>query len=177
VLCILPGDELVLRMIPAASLAAVLVYVGIKLVKPADVRKLARFGKVTVLIYFASLLTIVFTNLLTGVLDGIALSLLKLLYSITHLETRVVEQDEQTHVHLCGIGTFLGIPKIAAALDHVKGEGTVHLHSAGLRYIDYACIEVIESWVENREEHGQIVHIEMEKLHLRDRTRVSESVV
>lgn len=167
----------VLRMIPTASLAAVLVYVGIKLVKPADIRKLARFGKVPVLIYFASLLTIVFTNLLTGVLVGIALSLLKLLYSITHLETRVVEQDEQTHVHLSGIGTFLGIPKIAAALDQVKGEGTVHLHGAGLRYIDHACIEIIESWVENREEQGQIVHIEMEKLHLRYRTRVSESVV
>jgi len=36
--------------------------------KPADVKKLARFGKVPVVIYFASLLTIVFTNLLTGVL-------------------------------------------------------------------------------------------------------------
>jgi MFS superfamily sulfate permease-like transporter len=68
-------------MIPTASLAAVLVFVGIRLVKPADVKKLARFGKVPVLFYFASLLTIVFTNLLTGVLVGIGLSLLKLLYT------------------------------------------------------------------------------------------------
>jgi len=36
----------VLRMIPTASLAAVLVFVGIKLVKPAEVKKLARFGRV-----------------------------------------------------------------------------------------------------------------------------------
>jgi len=167
----------VLRMIPTASLAAVLVFVGIRLVKPADVRKLARFGRVPVLIYFASLLTIVFTNLLTGVLVGIGLSLLKLLYTITHLDARVVEEGDQTHIHLSGIGTFLGIPKIASALDQVKPEGVVHLHSKGLRYIDHACIEVIEAWVERREEHGQQVHIEMEKLHLRYRTRVSESVV
>jgi MFS superfamily sulfate permease-like transporter len=167
----------VLRMIPTASLAAVLVFVGIRLVKPADVKKLARFGKVPVMIYFASLLAIVFTNLLTGVLVGIGLSLVKLLYTITHLDARVVEDGGQTHVHLSGIGTFLGIPKIASALDQVKPGTVVHLHSHGLRYIDHACIEVIEAWVERREEQGQQVHIEMEKLHLRYRTRVSESVV
>jgi len=167
----------VLRMIPTASLAAVLVFVGIRLVKPADVKKLARFGKVPVLIYFASLTTIVLTNLLTGVLVGIGLSLLKVLYTVTHLEARVVEEDGATHVHLAGVGTFLGIPKITSALDQVNATDVVHLHSHGLRYIDHACIEVIEAWVERREEKGQHVHIEMEKLHLRYRTRVSESVV
>ncbi|MCU1222433.1 MAG: sulfate transporter [Edaphobacter sp.] len=165
-----------LRMIPTASLAAVLVFVGIRLVKPADVRKLARFGRVPVLIYFASMITIVFTDLLTGVLVGLGLSLMKLLYTITHLEARIVEEEGAMHVHLSGIGTFLGIPKIASVLDQVKPGCVVHLHSHGLRYIDHACIEVIEAWVENREEQGQVVHIEMEKLHLRYRTRVSESV-
>ncbi|MCU1320011.1 MAG: sulfate transporter [Edaphobacter sp.] len=165
-----------LRMIPTASLAAVLVFVGIRLVKPADVRKLARFGRVPVLIYFASMLTIVFTDLLTGVLVGLGLSLMKLLYTITHLDVRVVEEEGVTHVHLSGIATFLGIPKIAGALDHVKPECVAHLHSHGLRYVDHACIEVIESWVNNREEQGQQIHIEMEKLHLRYHTRVSESV-
>jgi len=55
-------------------------------------------------------------------------------------------------------------------------DGVVHLHSHGLRYIDHACIEVIEEWVERRDEKGQRVQVEMEKLHLRYRTRVSESV-
>lgn len=166
----------VLRMIPTASLAAVLIFVGVKLVKPADIRKLARFGRVPVLIYFASMAGIVFTNLLTGVMIGLGLSLLRLLYTITHLEARVVEEDGCAHVHLSGVGTFLGIPKITRALDQVKPECVVHLHSHELRYVDHACIELIESWVERREEHGQTVHIEMEKLHLRYRTRVSEGV-
>ena len=94
---------------------AVLVYVGVKLVRPADVRKLARFGKVPVIIYFASLFTIVTTNLLTGVIVGVGLSLLKLLYTITHLETMVVEDSGTSHLHPSGIGTFLGIPRIAGA--------------------------------------------------------------
>jgi MFS superfamily sulfate permease-like transporter len=129
-------------MIPTASLAAVLVYVGIRLVKPSDVKKLARFGKVPVMIYVVCLLTIVLTNLLTGGLVGIGLSLLKLLYTVTHLDARIVEEDGLTHIHLSGVGTFLGIPKITSALDQVKSDGVVHLHSHGLRYIDHACIEV-----------------------------------
>ncbi len=166
----------VMNMIPTASLAAVLVYVGIKLVKPADVKKLSRFGKVPVLIYFTSMITIVATNLLTGVLVGIALSLLKLLYTITHLEARVVEEGEHTHVHLSGIGTFLGIPKISQALDKVRTNGTVRLHSHELRYVDHACIEVIENWAVQREQNGQQVHVSMDQLHARFRTRVSERV-
>ncbi len=167
----------ILRMIPTASLAAVLIFVGVKLVKPAEVRKLARFGKVPVLIYFASMLTIVATDLLTGVVVGVALSLLRLLYTVTHLETRLVEENGDTHVHLSGIGTFVSIPKITQTLDQVKpGSGIVHVHCSNLRYIDHACIEVIESWTERLEQNGQAVNIEMEKLHLRYRAPVSETV-
>jgi len=154
----------------------VLVFVGIKLVKPAEVKKLARFGKVPVLIYFASMITIVATDLLTGVMVGVGLSLMRLLYTVTHLETRLIEQEGETHVHLRGVGTFLSIPRISQALDEVKTETTVHVHCAELRYIDHACIEVIEGWAERREQNGQEVHVSMEKLHMRYRTRVSETL-
>lgn len=168
----------VLRMIPTASLAAVLIFVGIKLVKPAEIRKLARFGKIPVAIYFASMLTIVATDLLTGVIVGFALSLVRLLYTITHLEAQIEEQNGETHVHLSGIGTFISIPKITHALDQVSAHSpVVHVHCANLRYIDHACIEVIESWTERLEHKGQIVNIEMDKLHLRYRARVSETVI
>lgn len=166
----------VLRMIPTASLAAVLIFVGIKLVKPAEVRKLARFGKAPVVIYFASMITIVATDLLTGVMTGVALSLLRLLYTVTHLEARVVEEGGDTHVHFSGIGTFISIPKITHALDKVKPEGAVHVHCAHLRYIDHACIEVIENWTERLEQNGQVVYVDINRLHLRYRARVSETV-
>ncbi|HEU4634647.1 MAG TPA: SulP family inorganic anion transporter [Edaphobacter sp.] len=167
----------ILRLIPTASLAAVLIFVGVKLVKPAEVRKLARFGKVPVLIYFASMLTIVCTDLLTGVIVGVSLSLLRLLYTVTHLEASIEEQNGETHVHFSGIGTFVSFPKITHALDQVRPDSPkVHVHCGNLRYIDHACIEVIESWTERLEQNGQAVSIEMEKLHLRYRARVSETV-
>jgi MFS superfamily sulfate permease-like transporter len=166
----------ILRMIPTASLAAVLILVGIKLVKPAEIRKLARFGKIPVLIYFASMIAIVATDLLTGVMVGVGLSLLRLLYKVTHLEAKVAEDAGVTHVHLSGVGTFLAIPRIAQALDAVKPGCDVHIHCINLRYIDHACIEVIEGWTEQREHSGQRVFVEMEKLHMRYRAPVSETV-
>jgi MFS superfamily sulfate permease-like transporter len=165
-----------LRLIPTASLAAVLIVVGIKLVKPAEIRKLGHFGKTPVLIYFASMIAIVSTDLLTGVLVGVGLSLLRLLYTVTHLEAQLTEGGEETHVHLSGIGTFLAIPRIAHALDQVDHEKAVRIHCSNLRYIDHACIEVIAGWREQRMKNGQRIHVEMEKLMLRYRARVSESV-
>jgi MFS superfamily sulfate permease-like transporter len=95
---------------------------------------------------------------------------------VTHLEARITEEGNATHVHLSGVGTFLAIPRIAQALDQVKPECDVHIHCVNLRYIDHACIEVIEGWTEQREHQGQQVHVEMEKLHMRYRARVSETV-
>ena len=61
----------VLRMIPTASLGAILVYTGYKLVDPKNIRHLAKYGRFPVVIYAATLIGIVATDLLTGVAIGI----------------------------------------------------------------------------------------------------------
>ena len=53
-----------------SSLAAILVYTGFKLVNLNVVRELRKFGISEVLIYFATVLTIVAADLLTGVILG-----------------------------------------------------------------------------------------------------------
>ncbi|HVG27075.1 MAG TPA: SulP family inorganic anion transporter [Acidobacteriaceae bacterium] len=166
----------VLRMVPMASLAAVLVITGIKLVKPADVRKLWRFGWQPVAVYMASLIMIVATNLLTGVLVGVGLSLLSMLWRVTHLEAHVHEHEDEAHVHLAGMGTFLSIPRLARALDSVPMTKIARVHTTELRFIDHGCIELVESWVHRREQMGAETHIVMERLHQRFRTPISQSV-
>ncbi|VFT42608.1 putative sulfate transporter [Pseudomonas aeruginosa] len=66
-----------LRQIPVASLAGVLVYTGVKLVDFKALGNLSRYGRMPMLVYAATALAIVFTDLLTGVLVGFALTLLK----------------------------------------------------------------------------------------------------
>ncbi|MCU1262109.1 MAG: SulP family inorganic anion transporter, partial [Bryobacterales bacterium] len=63
-----------LRLIPTASLAAVLVFTGFKLIEMEHLRKLAAYGRMPVAIYFATVIGIVAVDLLTGVLMGLALT-------------------------------------------------------------------------------------------------------
>ena len=49
---------------------------------------------------------IVVTDLLTGVLIGIALSVAKLIYQVTHLDIVAVRHDSQVDIHLKGAATL-----------------------------------------------------------------------
>jgi MFS superfamily sulfate permease-like transporter len=60
-----------LRLVPTASLAGLLVVVGLRLVNPGHIRVLARDGRLPVAVYAITLVTILATNLLTGVIAGV----------------------------------------------------------------------------------------------------------
>jgi MFS superfamily sulfate permease-like transporter len=89
-----------LTHIPLSALAAVLVFTGYKLAYPKIVPALLEYGWGEVLIYVATIVTIVMTNLLAGVLTGLGLSLLKLLYSFSHLEILREENPAENRVDL-----------------------------------------------------------------------------
>ena len=65
------GLAFVLRQIPTAALAAILVYTGYKLINPTSIRELRKYGWGEVFIYAATVTMIVVTDLLTGVITGI----------------------------------------------------------------------------------------------------------
>jgi MFS superfamily sulfate permease-like transporter len=141
--CIFP---FVLRWIPTASLAAILVYTGCKLVDLKTVReKLLPFGKSEVAIYVATMVLIVATDLLTGVLIGMALSIIKLVVTFSHLNIRADDhpQNRRTVLYLEGTATFLRLPKLAAALDAVPLDRELHVHFERLEYIDHACLDLL----------------------------------
>ncbi|MEP7352836.1 MAG: SulP family inorganic anion transporter, partial [Acidobacteriota bacterium] len=82
-----------LRMIPTASLAAILVYTGYKLVNIQNMKRLLRYGGAPIVIYAATLIGIVATDLLKGILIGLALSMLKVIYARTHFQMRTEQAN------------------------------------------------------------------------------------
>jgi MFS superfamily sulfate permease-like transporter len=141
--CVFP---FVLRWIPTASLAAVLVYTGYKLVDYKVIReKLLPFGWSEVAIYFATMVGIVTTDLLTGVITGVVLSLLKLLFIFSHLNIRTQDDPEnrRTVLFLEGTATFLRLPKLGTALDAVPLDRELHVNFEQLDYIDHACLDLL----------------------------------
>lgn len=144
----------VLRMVPIASLAGLLVYTGFKLVNPSHMRELARHAKAELAIYAATLVTIVCGDLLKGVMVGVALSAVKLLWTLARLGVRSEHAHGRSVVRLEGVATFLLLPKLAQSLEAVPSGATLEVDATQLDYIDHACIELMHSWAKRHESTG-----------------------
>jgi MFS superfamily sulfate permease-like transporter len=151
-----------LRMVPTASLAAVLVYTGWKLVNLENVKRLLRYGGAPVVIYAATLIGIVTTDLLKGILLGLALSICKVVYARTHFGMRIVPHSNgiRTDVYLEGAATFLRLPAFSERLETIPFEGETHVHLRDLDYVDDACLDSLSNWQHQRQGKGGIVSIE-----------------
>jgi len=153
-----------LRYVPVSTLAAVLVYTGYKLAYPKIVPTLLKYGRSEVFIYFVTIVTIVATNLLTGVLVGLGLSLLKLLYVFSHLEVRKEERADRTDIYLSGAATLIRLPLLAAELEKLKPSSHVHVHINDLNYMDHACIDLMTNWDRQHATTGGSLTIEWDEL-------------
>lgn len=147
-LILVVGLPSLLRTIPAACLAAILVYTGIKLVNIHEAKKLWRESRSEALIFVATLLGVVMMDLLKGVILGIVLAALKLLYTFSHLDIHRIDNAEEsrTDLHLNGSATFLRLPQLAAELDKVPKGWTLHLYVEDLAMIDHACLVLLTDW-------------------------------
>ena len=155
---------MVLAVIPMSALAAILVYTGYKLVNPKGAMKLWRTGRDEFAIYLATIAVIVAFDLLTGVLVGIGLSIVKFVWTFSQLEVEVDHEGDQTDIYIKGAATFLRLPALAEALESVEQGSHVHLHIGGLAYVDQACHELLESWEDNHKENGGTVDTDWDGL-------------
>ncbi len=157
----------VLRLIPTASLGAVLVFTGYKLVSIDAAKELAKQGRGELAIYLGTMGAIVATNLLTGVLVGVGLAVAKLLYTTQNLETHLAHDGEngKLTLYLMGIATFVGLPRLATVLEQVPPYADLQVSVTSLRHIDHACLNLLRSWQKIHESTGGRAHIDWDKLH------------
>ncbi|WP_397450759.1 SulP family inorganic anion transporter [Pseudomonas sp. NA-150] len=138
----------VLQSIPVASLAGVLVYTGIKLVDLKAFRGLGRYGRMPMFTYAATAVAIILTDLLTGVLLGFALTLIKLAWKASRLKISLIdlEAEGEVELRLMGAATFLKVPSLTQVLANIAPGSTVHVPLNNLSYIDHSCLELLEEW-------------------------------
>ncbi len=157
---------IVLRHIPTASLAAILVFTGYRLVDWQSIKKLAAAGRGELIIYVATVGTIVAADLLTGVIVGIALSTFKLLATFAHLqvETKDDAKSNRTEMYLHGAATFVRLPLLANELERVRSDAELHVHLDHLTYIDHACLDLLINWEKQHVSTGGKLMIDWESL-------------
>jgi MFS superfamily sulfate permease-like transporter len=149
-----------LRLIPTASLGAVLVFTGYKLMNFSVIPELKKHGRGEVVIFFATMATIVFVNLLTGVVLGLALALAKLLHTTQNLEAFFARDPltGKATLHLQGIATFVSLPRLASTLETAPPFAEIQVDFMSLRHIDHACLNMLRSWQQQHEaNHGKVM--------------------
>lgn len=161
----------VLRLVPIATLAALLLFTGIKLVNVEGIKKLWGFGPRLVAIYAATAISIVATDLLMGVLIGVVLSIVKLLYTMARLKVEIESIDNKSILHLRGAATFLSLPKLADALDSVPANTELHVCMDELDYVDHSCLELIMDWEKQHESTGGTLVMDWGELHAMFRSK------
>jgi MFS superfamily sulfate permease-like transporter len=159
----------VLRLIPVPALAGLLVFTGYKLLRQ-DVRSLAKAGRFEVAIFAVTVVGIVTTDLLKGVVAGLALALGRLLWTVTHVRIRVQSEGARTTLFLSGSATFLRLPELMSALNAISPTQEVHVDLDGLSYIDHAALEAIAAWEKQHTSRGGRLSINWSELHHRAAT-------
>ena len=158
---LLPG---LLGLVPASALAAILIYVGFRLVQVSTPLKLLEYGRGVFGIYVATIVGIVAIDLLTGIIIGLALSTARLVYSLAHLEIERLDTEDRIELHLHGAATFVALPRLAGALEKIPPGSELHMHFDELDFIDHACLDFIAAFQEQHQETGGRVIMEWRSL-------------
>lgn len=152
----------ILREVPMAALGGVLVVTGWKLVSLKQVRRLFEVhGFMPALIWVATFTLVVTTDLLTGVLVGLALSALELVPHLRNLRFRVGEQTvgETVRLELEGAATFLGLTRLTNALEQVPVAKPVHVDLDRVHAMDHTTAEMLTEWLARRKQRGNAVTV------------------
>jgi carbonic anhydrase/SulP family sulfate permease len=141
-----------LNRIPLACLAAILLVTGIKLASPALVRQMWTGGRSQFLPFAMTVVAIVLTDLLVGVLIGLATATGFILWSNARRPIRrVVEKHlggDVLHVELANQVSFLNRAALAKILDGVPAGGHILLDGRGTDYIDPDVLDLIRDFAE-----------------------------
>jgi carbonic anhydrase len=147
-----------IELIPLAVLAGLLVVIGVRLVKLADLRCAHQHGELT--IYLVTLAGVVLLNLLVGVLIGLGLSLLMVLRRTVRAAVHVHRIPSGSwRVVVAGTVSFLSIPRLSRMLAQVPRGSHVVVEMVA-EFLDHAAREHITGWRQQHEAAGGTVVVD-----------------
>ncbi|KUM31008.1 carbonic anhydrase [Arthrobacter sp. EpRS66] len=138
-----------IMQIPISVLAGLLIVVGIQLIKVADLLNARRSGET--IVYLATFATVVFGNLLEGVMLGLALSFLMVLWRVVRSNVHAERIDDtpegaqRWHVMVEGSCSFLSMPRLSSVLTGIP-EGSEVIVDIEADFIDRSVAETLSTW-------------------------------
>jgi len=150
----------ILNKIPLATLAAILLLVGYKLAKPATFKHFWKNGKYQFIPFIATLLAVVFMDLLKGVALGIIISIifilkgnLKRAYSFRKQE---YADGDVIHIDLAQEVSFLNKAAIKTTLNDIPENSKVIINAQDTVYIAHDVLDLIKEFKKIRAKEDNI---------------------
>ncbi len=151
----IPG---IINLIPLASLAAILFVVGYKLAKPSLFKAMWQKGRAQFIPFIVTILGIVFTDLLMGILLGLSIGIFYVLYenfkTPYHFDPSEYVDEGVVHFHLSENLSFLNKAKIINTFEHIPDDTKVILDGKRTQTIDPDVYEIIQDFRENAKARG-----------------------
>ncbi|MFD6314053.1 SulP family inorganic anion transporter [Streptomyces nigra] len=146
----------VLELIPLASLAALVMAVGIQMVSLHHIRTVTRHREV--LVYAVTTVGVVFLGVLEGVALGIGMAVAVALHRLTRTRITHHETEGVHHVHVRGQLTFLAVPRLSRTL-HLVPQGAHAVVELDGSFMDHAAYESLQDWQNTQRAHGGTVEL------------------
>lgn len=139
-----------INLIPFASLAAILIVTGYKLAKISIFREMYAKGWNQLIPFMITIIAIIFTDLLTGIIIGLAFSLFYLLKSNYKnpfiIETNQLHKGETIRIELSSQVSFLNKAGIKDTLWDVPANSNVIIDASYTDFIDNDVLELFEDF-------------------------------
>ncbi|ANS66907.1 integral membrane transport protein [Streptomyces lincolnensis] len=146
----------ILEFIPLASLAALVMAVGIQMVSLHHIRTVTRHREV--LVYAVTTLGVVIIGVLEGVTLGIAVAVAVALHRLTRTRITHDVTEGVHHVHVRGQLTFLAVPRLSRAL-HLVPQGARVVVELDGSFMDHAAYEALQDWQKAHTAQGGSVEL------------------
>ena len=137
----------ILNLIPKAALAAILIFTGYKLAKPALFKTFYKKGWDQFLPFIITIIAILMTDLLKGVIIGIGVGLFFVMRSNFKSAVFVVNDDNKYLFRLRKDVSFLNKAIIKSKLEKVPENSFVLIDAARADFIDRDVVETIEDFM------------------------------
>lgn len=136
-----------LEFIPLASLAAILLLVGFKLCTPKIFKDMAKKGKQQMIPFVTTILAILFTDLLIGIVIGMIVGFIFIIRSSSTQSILVTNDDNNYLIRFMKDASFLQKPKITKILSEIPNSSKVKIDGSNNVFVDNDIIVIIEDFL------------------------------
>jgi MFS superfamily sulfate permease-like transporter len=165
----------ILNMIPKAALAAILVFTGYKLARIALFKDFFKKGWDQFMPFVITIIAIVFTDLLKGVLIGMGVGIFFILRSNFRSAIFVLKENGNVLIRMRKDISFFSKPILKYQLEKIAPDSKVIIDMARAEFIDKDVLDTIEEFIQRA--HLKNITVELKKSTYNESSKISVPAV